>query len=156
MYVYDAYNQIMGTMFFYNSDYTYNAGHTVSVENWFQFCPYYPVTPAYSFYHTGLDVYVHKAWLTRSSTKSATTASRGSICKNPKKLCLGIRSKQEHDVPHAACCMLHAACCMRHAACDSSAGLLLLKQLHWLPVVGRIKLKLANVKYRTLSTQQPT
>ena len=35
-------------------------------------------------------------------------------------------------------------------------SLLLLKQLHWLPVVYQIKNKLATVTYRTLSTQQLT
>ena len=37
-----------------------------------------------------------------------------------------------------------------------SQSLPLLKQLHWFPVVYRIKIKLATVTYRNLSTQQPT
>ena len=37
-----------------------------------------------------------------------------------------------------------------------SPSLPLLKHLHWLPVVYRIKFKLITVIYRTLSTQQPT
>jgi len=37
-----------------------------------------------------------------------------------------------------------------------SPSLPLLKQLHWLPFVCRIKLKLVSSTYRTFSTQQPT
>ena len=37
-----------------------------------------------------------------------------------------------------------------------SSSIPLFRQLHWLPVVYRIKFKLVTVTYRTISTQQPT
>ena len=40
--------------------------------------------------------------------------------------------------------------------CFILPSLPLLKQLRWIPLVYRIKFKLATVTYRTLSTQQPT